>query len=118
MLRGAYKILDEVEKHLNIKVGETTKDGKFTLVEVECLGACSNAPMFAVNDDFYVCGILHRALIISLGAQEDLTTETMKKVLDGFKSGTKPKVGPQSGRHTSENSSGLTALTSKVRPPR
>lgn len=55
MLRGAYDILGTVQEHLGgIKVGDTTKDGKFTLVEVECLGACSNAPMFAVNDDFYV----------------------------------------------------------------
>jgi hypothetical protein len=46
--------------------------------------------------------------------QEDLTTETTKKVLDGFKKGQKPKTGPQGGRHTSENSAGLTALTSKV----
>jgi NADH dehydrogenase (ubiquinone) flavoprotein 2 len=53
-LRGARDILEEVGTHLEIKVGETTKDGKFTLVEVECLGACSNAPMMAVNDDFYV----------------------------------------------------------------
>jgi NADH dehydrogenase (ubiquinone) flavoprotein 2 len=55
MLRGAYEILETVQQHLGgIKVGDTTKDGKFTLVEVECLGACSSAPMFAVNDDFYV----------------------------------------------------------------
>lgn len=55
MLRGAYDILDTVKEHLGgIKVGETTRNGKFTLVEVECLGACSSAPMMAVNDDFYV----------------------------------------------------------------
>ena len=60
MLRGAYDVLDTVKEHLGgIKVGDTTKDGKFTLVEVECLGACSNAPMMAVNDDFYVCGTLY-----------------------------------------------------------
>jgi NADH dehydrogenase (ubiquinone) flavoprotein 2 len=55
MLRGAYDILHTVQDHLGgIHVGDTTKDSKFTLVEVECLGACSNAPMMAVNDDFYV----------------------------------------------------------------
>ncbi|KAG8737344.1 hypothetical protein FRC12_017185, partial [Ceratobasidium sp. 428] len=54
MLRGAYDILETVQSHLGgIKVGDTTKDGKFTLIEVECLGACSNAPMLAMNDDFY-----------------------------------------------------------------
>ena len=55
MLRGAYDILDTVCGHLGgIKPGETTKDGKFTVIEVECQGACSNAPMIVVGDDFYV----------------------------------------------------------------
>ena len=55
MLRGAYDILDTVCSHLGgVKPGETTKDGKFTVIEVECQGACSNAPMFVVGDDFYV----------------------------------------------------------------
>ena len=49
--------------------------------------------------------------------QEDLTPATTKKVLDGFKKGQKPKPGPQGGRHTSENSAGLTALTSKASLP-
>ncbi|GJE97952.1 NAD(P)H-dependent oxidoreductase subunit E [Phanerochaete sordida] len=102
MLRGAYDILDTVCKDLGgIKPGETTKDGKFTVIEVECQGACSNAPMLVVGDDFY----------------EDLTPETTKKVLDAFKKGEKPKPGPQSGRHTSENSAGLTALTSEPYGP-
>ncbi|KAJ3484225.1 hypothetical protein NLI96_g5789 [Meripilus lineatus] len=99
MLRGAYDILDVVCKDLGgIKPGETTEDGKFTVIEVECQGACSNAPMVVINDDFY----------------EDLTAETTKKILAAFKAGEKPKPGPQSGRHTSENSAGLTALASKV----
>ncbi|KAH9932164.1 thioredoxin-like [2Fe-2S] ferredoxin-domain-containing protein [Amylocystis lapponica] len=102
MLRGAYDVLNTVCEHVGgIKPGETTKDGKFTVIEVECQGACSNAPMMVVGDDFY----------------EDLTTETTKKVLDAFKKGEKPKAGPQSGRHTSENSAGLTALTSKPYGP-
>ena len=102
MLRGSTEILDTVKSHLGgIKVGDTTKDGKFTLAEVECLGACSNAPMLAMNDDFY----------------EDLTPETTKKILDAFAKGEKPKPGPQSGRQTSENSAGLTALTSKPYGP-
>ena len=55
MLRGAYEILDTVCKELGgLKPGETTKDGKFTVIEVECQGACSNAPMLVVGDDFYV----------------------------------------------------------------
>src|SRR5258708_2249844 len=55
MLRGSTDILNTVCSHLGgVKPGETTKDGKFTVIEVECQGACSNAPMIVVNDDFYV----------------------------------------------------------------
>lgn len=55
MLRGSTEILDTALSHLNLKKpGETTKDGKFTVIEVECQGACSNAPMMAIGDDFYV----------------------------------------------------------------
>ncbi|KAG9048734.1 hypothetical protein FS837_012170 [Tulasnella sp. UAMH 9824] len=95
-LRGGYDILKACEDHLKIKPGQSTEDGKFTLLEVECLGACSSAPMFQMNDDFY----------------EDLTPETTRKILDAFSAGQKPKAGPQSGRHTIENSAGLTSLTS------
>jgi len=102
MLCGANEILDTVSQKLGgIKPGQTTKDGKFTMVEVECQGACSNAPMMVVGDDFY----------------EDLTPESTNKILDAFAKGEKPKPGPQSGRHTSENSAGLTALTSKPYGP-
>jgi len=102
MLRGSYDILNTACSHLGgIKPGETTKDGKFTVIEVECQGACSNAPMMVVGDDFY----------------EDLTSETTKKVLNAFNKGEKPKPGPQSGRRTSENSAGLTALNSKPYGP-
>ncbi|KAI0702320.1 thioredoxin-like [2Fe-2S] ferredoxin-domain-containing protein [Cytidiella melzeri] len=102
MLRGAYDILDTVCKDLGgIKPGETTKDGKFTVIEVECQGACSNAPMLVVGDDFY----------------EDLTPQLTTKLLDAFKKGERPKPGPQSGRHTSENSAGLTALSTKPYGP-
>jgi NADH:ubiquinone oxidoreductase subunit E len=54
-LCGASKIVKTIEEKLGIHVGETTKDGLFTLVEVECAGACVNAPVLAVNDDYYVC---------------------------------------------------------------
>jgi NADH dehydrogenase (ubiquinone) flavoprotein 2 len=46
--------VEAIEKELGIKVGETTEDKLFTLVEVECAGACVNAPVLAVNDDYYV----------------------------------------------------------------
>lgn len=53
-LKGSDEILDACKRKLGIGVGETTKDMKFTISEVECLGACVNAPMIAVNDDYYV----------------------------------------------------------------
>jgi len=54
-LRGASKIVKAAEEHLGIKCGQTTEDMMFTLVEVECAGACTNAPVMAVNDDYFVC---------------------------------------------------------------
>jgi NADH-quinone oxidoreductase E subunit len=94
-LKGSDGIVGACEKHLGVKLGQTTPDGVFTLREVECLGACVNAPMLQVNDeDFY----------------EDLTPESTVALLDAFKSGKQPKPGPQSGRHTSEPASGLTTL--------
>ncbi|KAJ2917584.1 hypothetical protein MD484_g2776, partial [Candolleomyces efflorescens] len=102
MLRGSTDILNAACSHLGgIHPGQTTKDGKFTVIEVECQGACSNAPMLVVGDDFY----------------EDLTPESTKKILDAFAKGEKPKPGPQSSRQTSENSAGLTALASKPYGP-
>ena len=115
MLRGSTDILNTVCQHLGgIKPGETTKDGKFTVVEVECQGACSNAPMIVVGDDFYVSIGFSDDLRSLIPTQEDLTSETTQRILDAFAKGEKPKPGPQSGRHTCENASGLTALTSKV----
>jgi NADH dehydrogenase (ubiquinone) flavoprotein 2 len=115
MLRGGNEILKTVQEHLGgLHVGDTTTDGKFTVAEVECLGACSNAPMLAVNDDFYVRNTAIMPSYSNFSLQEDLTEETTKKILDAFKNGTKPKPGPQSGRQTSENSAGLTSLTTRV----
>jgi NADH-quinone oxidoreductase subunit E len=94
-LRGSAEVVEACEKHLGIKVGQTTNDGRFTLKEVECLGACVNAPMMQVNDDYY----------------EDLTPETAVKVLQALAAGETPKAGPQSGRRTSEPAGGLTTLT-------
>ncbi|KAG8247561.1 NADH dehydrogenase flavo-protein subunit 2 [Homalodisca vitripennis] len=53
-LRGSDEILECVKSKLNIDVGETSSDCQFTLSEVECLGACVNAPMVQINDDYYV----------------------------------------------------------------
>ena len=65
MINGSDKIVDHMEKKLGIKLGETTEDGKFSLKEVECLGACGGAPMFQIGRDYH----------------EDLTPEKMDKIL-------------------------------------
>lgn len=85
-LRGSDKILRTCKKTLNIGVNETTKDGKFTLKEVECLGACANAPLVEIDGHFF----------------EDLTIEDMKRILQEYAAGKTPKPGPQSGRNGSE----------------
>lgn len=54
MLCGSEEIMQTVQKELGIKDGETTKDGMFSLLQVECLGACANAPMMQINDDYFV----------------------------------------------------------------
>jgi NADH-quinone oxidoreductase subunit E len=53
MLRGSDELLKHLEQKLGIKAGQTTPDGKFSIVRVECLGACGYAPMFQLNDDYY-----------------------------------------------------------------
>ena len=85
-LRGSEDIVSICKDKLGINLGATTKDNRFTLLEVECLGACSNAPMAQINDDFY----------------EDLTKESMKKIIEDLKNGKQPKIGPQSHRKGSE----------------
>jgi NADH-quinone oxidoreductase E subunit len=94
MLRGSDDVLAACEAVTGVKLGQTTEDGLFTLREQECLGACCNAPMVQIDDDFY----------------EDLTAETTTAVLDAFKRGETPKPSSQTGRHTSEPAGGLTTL--------
>ena len=53
MLRGAQEIINTIKEHLNIELDGTTEDGMFTLSEVECLGACVNAPMMQVNNEWF-----------------------------------------------------------------
>ena len=72
MLRGSTEILDTICDTLGgIKPGQTTKDGKFTVIEVECQGACSNAPMIVIGDDFYVGSfpgpVVHLFLTLTAG---------------------------------------------------
>ncbi len=73
MLKGSDKILSTVEKHCGIKCGETSEDGKFTITEVECMGACSGAPMIAVGEDYF----------------ENLNEDKTLKLLNNFSNVTK-----------------------------
>ncbi len=94
MLRGS----DGLMKVCKDKIGSKDKlsaDGKFTWQEVECLGACTNAPMAQINDYYY----------------EDLTPENLAQIIDDFAAGKSPKPGPYNGRHTSEPLGGVTSLT-------
>ena len=94
MLRGS----DDLIKVLERRIGpqrKVTADGLFSWAEVECLGACCNAPMVQINDDFY----------------EDLDAEILKKLLDDLAAGRPVKTGSQTGRVSSEPAGGLTSLT-------
>ena len=81
-----------------MKKGATTADGLFTLSEVECLGACANAPMVQINDDNY----------------EDLDFDRMTAILDALARGDAPKPGPQVDRRTSAPAGGPTTLREMV----
>jgi NADH-quinone oxidoreductase subunit E len=93
MLRGSDDVLNACYKR-GLRKGETTEDGLFTLSEVECLGACANAPMVQINDDNY----------------EDLTEKSMAAILDALARGEPPKPGPQIERQTSCPVTGPTTL--------
>jgi len=97
---GSDKIVEACKSHLGIGFEETTSDGMFTLKDVECLGACVNAPMVQINDDYY----------------EDLTPESIVSIMESLKRGEKPKVGSQTGRTGSCPCNGPTSLkeTAKV----
>ena len=99
-LRGSDEILETCRRKLGITVGETSTDGLFTISEAECLGACVNAPMAQIGDDYY----------------EDLSPESMEKILHALAGGEKPKAGSQIGRHGAEPAGGLTTLTSTQGP--
>jgi NADH-quinone oxidoreductase subunit E len=93
MLRGSDEVIAACEKR-GMRKGHTTEDGLFTLSEVECLGACANAPMVQINDDNY----------------EDLTESSMAAILDSLAGGKAPRPGPQVERQTSAPEGGPTSL--------
>ena len=132
-MRNSDEIQKTIESHLGIHAGETTKDKLFTFTEVECLGACVNAPMIQINDDYF----------------EDLTPDSMRQLLDALRASAKRtgtseedaaaagklmwdadlpmgdigkregkgvdalSPGPHSSRMSCENSKGLSNLTGK-----
>ena len=94
MLRGANDLMKVCKDKIGPKQHRSA-DGKFSWEEVECLGACVNAPMAQINDYYY----------------EDLTPESLAQIIDDFAAGKKPKPGSYSGRHTSEPAGGALTLT-------
>ncbi len=94
-LRDSAAVVAAAEKHLGITFGETTEDGVFTMREVECLGACVNAPIVQINDDMY----------------EDLTGARMVELLDALRAGDAPPHGSQTARQNSAPAGGPTTLT-------
>ncbi len=94
VLRGADDIKKVCARRIHHDQFHVSADGDFSWEEVECLGACVNAPMVLIDKDTY----------------EDLTPESFEKVLDGYKNGTPPTPGPQNGRQFSAPIGGDTTL--------
>ena len=86
MIRGAYKLIEACKEKISDKEKELSKSGKCSWMEVECLGACVNAPMMQINDDYY----------------EDLNKEKCEKIIDEILNGKNPKPGSYKGRTNSE----------------
>ena len=94
-LRGSDDVVAACEKKLGVGIGGTSADGLFTLVEVECLGACVNAPVLQVNDDFY----------------EDLDGPSTEALIDALRAASPPAPGSVIGRTSSAPVGGKTTLT-------
>jgi NADH-quinone oxidoreductase subunit E len=94
-LRGAEELKSVCRKRIG-EPGHVTADGLLSWTEVECLGACVNAPMVQINKDYY----------------EDLTPASLERILADLREGREIKPGPQDGRHSSEPSSGRKTLLS------
>ena len=86
MIRGAYDIVKACKEKISDKENEISKDKTCSWIEVECLGACINAPMMQINDDYY----------------EDLNKEKTEKIINQIQNGEKPKSGSYRGRKNSE----------------
>ncbi len=99
MICGAEDLIAVCKRKISPEPFATSADGKLSWEEVECLGACSNAPMAQIGKDYY----------------EDLTVERFEEILDAFVRGEVPRPGPQNGRFASEPAGGLTSLTQTQR---
>lgn len=86
MLAGSDEIVAVCKKRIHPEQNHVREDGAFSWLEVECLGACANAPMVQINDDYY----------------EDLNADNFNALLDAFERGETPRPGPQNGRFGSE----------------
>ncbi len=86
MIRGAYNLVEVCKKKISENENEISKDGKSSWLEVECLGACVNAPMIQINDDYY----------------EDLNEETLEKIINKISNNEKPEPGSYRGRKSTE----------------
>jgi NADH-quinone oxidoreductase subunit E len=94
-LRGSDQVVAACREHTGIKEwGETSADGLFTMTEVECLGACVNAPIIQVGDDMY----------------EDLDADRTRQLIEALRRGDPPKPGSTTGRQTSAPEGGPTTL--------
>jgi NADH-quinone oxidoreductase subunit E len=94
MICGAEDLIAVCKDRIGPKAHVPSADGRFSWEEVECLGACANAPMAQIGKDYY----------------EDLTPETLSALIDRFAAGEVPVPGPQNGRYASEPLAGLTSL--------
>ena len=92
-LRGADDLKAVCQRQIG-EPGDISEDGKLSWIEVECLGACVNAPMVQINDDFY----------------EDLTADTFERLLEDLRHGRNVMTGPQNGRQASAPEGGPTVL--------
>ena len=94
MLRGAYKLVDVCKKKISNKENEISSDGNSSWMEVECLGACINAPMIQINDEYY----------------EDLDEKKLENIIEETMKGKTPKPGSYRGRVNSEPENNRTTL--------
>ena len=98
MLRGSEDLIEFCQSRISREPHHPSADGKFSWEEVECLGACANAPMAQIGKDYY----------------EDLSAESLSRIIDELSAGRVPQPGSQIGRYASEPAGGVTSLSQRV----